>query len=178
MNALAITDEDLIVIGRIVSVHGIRGEVKVHSYTDPIENVLDYRHWTLRRDDEIRQAELIAGRSHGRGITAKLKDLDDRDQARELFGFDICIPRQMLPVLNDGEYYWYQLEGLRVIDQQDRLLGRIDHLMETGANDVMVVKPCPGSHDGQERLLPYIYQCVKSVDLSCGEMRVDWDVEF
>ena len=170
--------EDLIVLGKITSVHGVRGEVKIYSFTDPIDNLLDYRHWTLKRDGEVKQVELVSGRLQGRVLVAKLKGLDDREVARTYAGFDICVPRALLPELEDGEYYWHQLEGLKVIDLQGQLLGRLDHLLETGSNDVMVVKPCPGSLDDRERLLPYTEQCVQKVDLAAGEMRVDWDADF
>ena len=170
--------EDLIVLGKIFSVHGVRGEVKVYSFTDPLDNVLDYHRWTLRRDNEVKQVEVISGRVHGKVLVAKLKGLDDRDVARTYAGFEICVPRSELPELSDDEFYWYQLEGLNVINHDGQLLGRIDHLLETGANDVMVVKPCAGSLDDRERLLPYTEQCVLSIDLDAGEMRVDWDADF
>ena len=170
--------EDLIVLGKITSVHGVRGEVKIYSFTDPIDNLLGYPAWTLKRDGEVKQVELVSGRLQGKILVAKLKGLDDREVARTFAGFDICVPRALLPDLDDGEYYWHQLEGLKVIDLQGQLLGRIDHLLETGANDVMVVKPCPGSLDDRERLLPYTEQCVQKVDLAAGEMRVDWDADF
>ena len=83
-----------------------------------------------------------------------------------------------MPDLAEDDYYWYQLQGLKVIDLQEQLLGTVDHLLETGANDVMVVKPCAGSLDDRERLLPYTAQCVLKVDLAAGEMRVDWDADF
>lgn len=178
MSATPAPAEDLIVLGKITSVHGVRGEVKVYSFTDPIDNLLDYRCWTLKRDGEVRQVELVSGRLQNKVLVAKLKGLDDREEARTLAGFDICVPRSLLPDLTDGEYYWYQLEGLKVIDQAGQLLGRIDHLLETGSNDVMVVKPCAGSLDDRERLLPYTEQCVLAVDLAAGEMRVDWDADF
>ncbi|MBD9425232.1 ribosome maturation factor RimM [Pseudomonas sp. PDM15] len=170
--------EDLIVLGKITSVHGVRGEVKIYSFTDPIDNLLDYSPWTLKREGEVKQVELVSGRLQGKVLVAKLKGLDDREVARTFAGFDICVPRALLPDLEDGEFYWHQLEGLKVIDLQGQLLGRLDHLLETGANDVMVVKPCPGSLDDRERLLPYTEQCVQQVDLAAGEMRVDWDADF
>ena len=170
--------EDLIVLGKITSVHGVRGEVKIYSFTDPIDNLLGYPAWTLKRDGEVKQVELVSGRLQGKILVAKLKGLDDREVARTFAGFDICVPRALLPDLDDGEYYWHQLEGLKVIDLQGQLLGRLDHLLETGSNDVMVVKPCPGSLDDRERLLPYTEQCVQQVDLAAGEMRVDWDADF
>lgn len=170
--------EDLIVLGKITSVHGVRGEVKIYSFTDPIDNLLDYNPWTLKRDGEVKQVELVSGRLQGKVLVAKLKGLDDREVARTFAGFDICVPRALLPDLDDGEFYWHQLEGLKVIDLQGQLLGRLDHLLETGSNDVMVVKPCPGSLDDRERLLPYTEQCVQQIDLVAGEMRVDWDADF
>ncbi|VXB35630.1 Ribosome maturation factor RimM [Pseudomonas sp. 8AS] len=172
------TAEDLIVLGKITSVHGVRGEVKIYSFTDPIDNLLDYSQWTLRRDGEVKQVELVSGRLQGKVLVAKLKGLDDREVARTFAGFDICVPRALLPDLAEDEFYWYQLEGLKVIDQLGQLLGKIDHLLETGANDVMVVKPCAGSLDDRERLLPYTAQCVLKVDLAAGEMQVEWDADF
>lgn len=170
--------DDLLVLGKIVSVHGIRGEVKVYSYTDPIDNLLDYPRWTLRRGGEVRQAELLKGRLQGNVLVAKLDGLDDREVARGYADFEICVPREQLPTLEEGEFYWHELQGLSVIDQAGQLLGRVDHLFETGANDVLVVKPCEGSLDDRERLLPYIDQCVLAIDLDAGEMRVDWDADF
>jgi 16S rRNA processing protein RimM len=170
--------EELLVLGKIVSVHGVKGEVKVYSFTDPIDNVLDYRHWTLRRDGEVKQVELARGRLQNRVLVAKIKGLDDREEARTYAGFEICVPLGQLPDLDDGEFYWHQLHGLKVITEQEQLLGTVDHLLETGANDVMVVKPCVGSLDDRERLLPYTEQCVLSIDLAEGVMRVDWDADF
>lgn len=178
MSATPEKADDLIVVGKIFSVHGVRGEVKVFSFTDPIENLLDYRNWTLRRESVVKQVELVSGRSTQKDLVAKLKGLDDRDEARLLSGYEICISRSLLPDLTEDEYYWYQLVGLKVINQDEQLFGTVDHLLETGANDVMVVKPCVGSLDDRERLLPYTGQCVLKVDLAAGEMRVEWDADF
>ncbi|QXW46224.1 ribosome maturation factor RimM [Pseudomonas amygdali] len=179
MNATPASADDLIVIGKIYSVHGVRGEVKVFSFTDPIGNLLDYKTWTLRREGSVeKQVELVSGRLQSKFLVVKLKGLDDREEARLLSGYEICVPRNLFPDLDDGEYYWYQLEGLKVIDQLGQLLGKIDHLLETGSNDVMVVKPCAGSLDDRERLLPYTEQCVLAIDMAAGEMKVDWDADF
>ena len=178
MSATPEKADDLIVVGKIFSVHGVRGEVKVFSFTDPIENLLGYRNWTLRREGIVKQVELVSGRSTQKDLVVKLKGLDDRDEARLLSGYEICIPRSLLPDLTADEYYWYQLEGLSVINQDEQLFGKVDHLLETGANDVLVVKPCAGSLDDRERLLPYTEQCVLKIDLVAGEMRVEWDADF
>lgn len=167
-----------LVLGKIVSVHGLRGEVKVYSYTDPITNLLDYRHWTLRRGTEYQRVEVARGRAQGNVLVVKLKGLNDRELARTYADFEIIVPKHQLPELPKGEYYWHQLKGLKVITTAGQWLGRVDHLLETGANDVLVVRPCEGSLDDRERLLPYIDQCVQRVDLDTGEMRVDWDADF
>ena len=139
---------------------------------------MEYRNWTLRREGVVKQVELVSGRSTQKDLVAKLKGLDDRDEARLLSGYEICISRSLFPNLTDGDYYWYQLVGLSVINQDGHLFGKVDHLLETGANDVMVVKPCAGSLDDRERLLPYTGQCVLAIDLAAGEMRVEWDADF
>lgn len=169
----------LVVLGKIVSVHGIRGAVKVYSHTDPLDNVLDYPEWTLRKGNAQQSVSVVAGRVQGRILVVQLKGLDDRDKALELVDWEICVPRAELPSLEDGEFYWHQLEGLQVVTLDGQLLGRIDHLLETGSNDVMVVKPCAGSLDQRERLLPYLPDLyVKHIDLTEGVMQVDWDPEF
>lgn len=178
MSATPAAADELIVLGKIFSVHGVRGEVKVYSFTDPLDNVLDYPRWTLTRDGEVKQVEVASGRVQGKFLVVKLKGLDDRDVARTYAGFEIRVPESELPELEEDEFYWHQLEGLSVINQDGQLLGKVDHLLETGANDVMVVKPCTGSLDERERLLPYTEQCVQVIDLVAGEMRVDWDADF
>lgn len=144
MNVTSAPAEDLIVIGKIVSVHGVRGDVKIYSFTDPIDNLLDYRRWTLRRGEEVKQVELVKGRLQGKILVATLKGLADREEARTYADFEICIPRSELPSLTGEDYYWFQLQGLTVINQLGQVLGRVDHLLETGANDVLVVKPFDG----------------------------------
>ncbi|KKO09527.1 hypothetical protein LCGC14_0030200 [marine sediment metagenome] len=173
------SESPLVVLGKIVGVHGIRGAVKVYSHTDPLDNVLDYPEWTLRRGSEVRTASFTDARIQGRVLVVQLKGLNDRNQAQELVDFEICVVRNALPDLDEGEYYWHQLEGLQVVTLEGQLLGQIDHLLETGSNDVMVVKPCEGSLDQRERLLPYLPgQYVKKIDLTAALMQVDWDPEF
>lgn len=172
------TDE-LIIMGKIGAVHGVRGEVKIHSFTDPIDNLFNYPVWHLCRDGkEVRQVQLTSARSQGKGLVAKIEGLDDREIARTWTGLEICVPRGELPDLEEGEYYWYQLEGLQVVNQDQHLLGKVSHLLETGANDVLVVRPCAGSLDGRERLLPYTDHCVQQIDLDKGLISVEWDADF
>ncbi|MEH6565246.1 MAG: ribosome maturation factor RimM [Halopseudomonas sp.] len=168
-----------LILGKIVSVQGLRGAVKVYSHTDPLDNVLDYAQWTLTRGSEQRTVSVLGGRLQGRVLVVQLKGVDDRNQAEELVDFEISVEAQALPELEEGEFYWYQLEGLQVINLEGQLFGKVDHLLETGSNDVMVVKPCAGSIDQRERVLPYLPgQFVLNIDLDAAVIQVDWDAEF
>ena len=177
---MMLTPDEVLVVGRIVSVHGVKGWVKVYSYTDPMENILDYQPWHLCDNGVWRAIKLTGGRRQGKGLVAGLDGYDDRDRARrELVGREIAISRSQLPEADEGEYYWRDLIGLRVKLDDGRDLGRVHGLVETGANDVLVVRGDADSLDRQERLLPWTPgDAVRDVDLDAGELRVDWDPEF
>jgi len=166
--------DDYIVVGRINGLHGVRGWVKVFSHTQPRENILSYATWYLKRQGAWVAIPLEDGRSHGKGIVAKLKGYDDRDAAAALMETTIAIRREQLPQAVPGEYYWADLEGLKVSNLEGVELGMVDHLLETGANDVLVVR-----QGKTERLIPFVQgQFVKHIDLAAGEMTVDWDPDF
>jgi 16S rRNA processing protein RimM len=164
--------EALVTLGRVVGVYGIGGWLKVYSYTRPPEAIFDYPVWLVGPPGQRREIALRQGRTRGRGLVAELEGYTDRDQARELIGADIAVHASNLPPLAPGEYYWHQLIGLRVVNLQGAELGTVDHLMETGANDVLVVR------GERERLIPYTPDAVKQIDLDGGVLRVDWDAEF
>ncbi len=172
--------QDELVLGRITSAFGVQGWVKVYSYTDPMENVLDYRKWTLRlKDGTRREVVLEKGRRQGPGLVARLRGVSDREQALALANAEIVIPASSLPELEPGEYYWHQLEGLRVETADGLRLGYVDHLFETGSNDVLVVKGDADSYDQRQRLIPYLpEQVIQQIDLEGGRLVVDWDPEF
>lgn len=174
-----IRTEDSTVMGKITSVYGVKGWVKVFSYTQPKENIAKYPVWILEQNGKTREIDVLACKAHGNGLVAQLKGYTDREQARLLADTLVRVPTKQLPDLEAGDYYWHQLEGLEVHTTSGELLGKVGHMMETGANDVMVVKPCAGSMDRKERLIPYLVdQVVVSVDLDAGKIRVDWDTEF
>jgi 16S rRNA processing protein RimM len=167
------SDDEMIILGRISGLFGVKGWVKIYSHTSPRDGVLDYKTWYLKRDDGWQLNELAAGQAQGKGVVAKLVGYDDRDQAATLIGVDIAVKREQLPKLEPGEYYWTDLEGLRVENLEGVDLGVVSHLFETGANDVLVVK------GERERLIPYTQGvAVKEVDLQAGRILVDWDPEF
>lgn len=167
-------DEQLVVVGTIVGLYGVRGWVRVMSHTQPRENLLHYRDWQLGRHGSWRPVSMKAGQAHGKGLVVKLADCSDRDQARTLIGAEIAVPRTELPPLAEGEYYWADLVGLRVETTAGQALGLVDHLLETGANDVLVVRG-----EDRERLIPFVKgQVIKQIDLSAGLIQVDWDPTF
>ncbi len=166
--------ERLLTVGRISGVYGVRGWVRVYSHTDPREGILQYRGWHLHIGGQWKPFDMVEGRVHGKGIVVRFAQIDDRDRARELIGADVAVPRSELPPTAPGEYYWADLEGLRVRTEQGAELGHVDYLFETGANDVIVVRG-----PDRERLIPFVLeQVVKSVDLDGGTMIVDWDPDF
>lgn len=175
-----LTPEQVLVVGRIAAVHGVKGWVKVYSYTDPIENIFDYQPWYLQDDGVWKPVKLTGKRRQGKGLVVGLDGVDDRDRAqRNLVGREIAVPRERLPESADGEFYWRDLIGLRVKLEDGRDLGRVAAMMETGANDVLVVRGDGDSLDQRERLLPWVPdQVILDVALERGEMRVDWDPDF
>ncbi len=172
VSAAAEKDPRWVILGRVTGLFGVRGWVKVFSHTSPRTNILEHQIWYLSREGRWEEIRLQAGRAHGKGVVAQLEGCDDRDRAAELIGADIAIPRDRLPQAGEGEFYWTDLEGLRVRTREGIDLGRVDHLLETGSNDVMVVK------GERERLIPFIDQVISAVDLDGGFITVDWDPEF
>ncbi len=167
-------DDRQVLLGRIVGVFGIEGWVKLHSFTEPRDNIFRYRPWTLRAASGGQTTvERPQGRSQGKGIVARLPEVSDRDAAAGLVGAEVWVPREVLPKARDGEYYWADLEGLEVFTVEGVSLGQVTHLFATGANDVLVVK------GERERLIPFVPgQQVVRVDLDGKRIEVDWDPAF
>jgi len=166
-------DDRLVLVGRIVGVFGVAGAVKLHSFTEPRENIFSYRPWLVRLGNETREIDRAKGKVQGKGMVATLPGVDDRDAAAALMGAEIYVQRSALPQAAPGEVYWSDLEGLRVSTVEGRELGVVSHLFATGANDVLVVK------GERERLVPFIRDSVvREIDLAAGTIVVDWDPDF
>lgn len=162
-----------IIVGAIAGAYGVKGWVKVKSYTDPPVNILSYSPWLLGEGDDLRIVKVADGRLQGKALVARLEGIDDRDQAEALTRSAIRVDRSNFADLEEGEYYWNDLVGLKVINLQGVGMGVVTGLMSTGANDVLVVL------GDRERLIPFVRgQYVKDISLERGEMRVDWDPEF
>ncbi|HVV68382.1 MAG TPA: ribosome maturation factor RimM [Gammaproteobacteria bacterium] len=166
-------DSHMVVVGRLGRAYGVQGWLKLHSFTEPAENILSYQHWFIRnKTGAWEPASLEHTRIQDQSLLVKLTGCSTPEQAQVYVNADIAVTRDQLPKLTTGNYYWSDLEGLKVINQQGIELGTVTRLMATGANDVLVVK------GEKERLLPYIKQVVLAVDLQQGVMRVDWDENF
>ncbi len=172
-----------VILGRITGVYGVQGWLKVFSYTDPMEAIIDYSPWYIRADGRKNapwtQVTLKAGKRHAKTVVAKLEQCNDRDAAMAYIGAEIAIEPEQLESLNEkNEYYWRDLIGLRVINQQNVELGVVKSLLETGANDVLLVV---SEVDGTvvERLIPWTMDiAIIAVDIEQGVIAVDWDADF
>ena len=165
-----LTDSEPLVLGRISGLYGVRGWVKVHSYTEPRDAILKYGSWLLEQDGVWRETSVVEGRKQGKTVVARLDAVTDRDMATAFVGMTIGVARSDLPGTDSGEYYWTDLEGLQVIHQDGRILGKVAYLLATGANDVLVIQ------GDQEVLVPFVKdEVIKGVDLATGIISVDWE---
>ena len=169
----SLSKQDLIHVGKISGVFGVKGWVKLFSYTEPKDNILSYKNWVLKKNGQDKTVKAIGGQVQGKAIVAQIDGINDRDQALNLMGWDVYISHEQLPTLAQNEYYWADLIGLDVENLEGFQLGKVDSLIETGANDVLVVK------GERELAVPFLQgQTVKSIDLAAGKMIVDWDADF
>lgn len=168
-----IDQERRILLGRILGAFGVRGEVKVDSFTDPARALLKYQPWVISHRGAEREIDGVSGRETPKGLIASLPGIEDRDAAEALRGAELWVPRSRLPAPKPGEHYWVDLEGLAVVNREGVDFGTVSHLFDTGANDVIVVS------GERERLIPYVPgQFVLDIDFEAGRITVDWDPEF
>jgi 16S rRNA processing protein RimM len=162
-----------VTLGRVSGVFGVKGWLKVQSYTEPRDNLAEFGVLTLRLGAADRRFEVEESQSRTGGAAVKLRGIDDRDRAGEWVGADIVVERERLPTAGAGEYYWTDLEGLEVVDVTGAALGKVEYLLATGANDVLVLG------GAQQRLIPFIVGAVvKEVDLRQGLIVVDWSPDY
>jgi 16S rRNA processing protein RimM len=164
----------MLTVGRLHGAFGVRGEVKLESFTDPLRAIANYQPWTLRDARGVaRECEGVRVREGGKGLIATLPGIEDKDAADALRGVEILVPRSALPPPADGEYYWVDLEGLRVVNLEGADFGTVSHLFSTGANDVLVAQ------GERERMIPFVVpEYIRSVDFAAGVVTVDWDADF
>ena len=162
-----------VLLGRIVGVSGLKGWVKIHSDTDPREDIGKYGSWQLGNRDTWTAHQVQAVKRQGKRLIGKLAGCDSREAAESLVGLTIAIDAEQLAALESGQYYWRDLQGLRVSNLDGIEFGIIKRIFDTGANDVIVVK------GESERMIPWIPgDVITDVDLDRGTLTVDWDPEF
>lgn len=167
------SEQQIISVGKISGVFGIKGWIKVFSYTEYRENILDYSPWIVKKANETKTIKVIDGNLQGKVIVAQLEGINDRDQAAGLMGWEIFIRPEQLPKAASDEYYWSDLIGLKVENTEGVDFGVITALLETGANDVVITQ------GDKERCIPFLQgQTITQIDLSAGKMIVDWDADF
>jgi 16S rRNA processing protein RimM len=158
-----------VVVGRFGRAHGVRGDIFIISFTEPHTNILDYSPWLIEKNGEWQPLSITSTKLHDHQIVVHIKNCDDRDLAKLYTNSDIAVPIEALPKLEGEEYYWSQLIGLNVVNQQGETLGHVIEVLETGANDVLVVKGLT------EHLVPYTKEAVLNIDLTTNQITVNWE---
>jgi 16S rRNA processing protein RimM len=168
----------MVIMGHIIGPFGVLGWIKVATYTETIDGLLKYPTWWLREtDNDWQETTLSNGYVNGDILTVKLGQCANRNEAMQLKGMQIAIPRDRLPPLSDnGEdgYYWIDLIGATVVNLQNEELGKVIGMLETGANDVLRVQETAE----KERLIPYIDPVIIKVDLALRRITVDWGMDY
>ena len=160
-------------IGRIGGSYGVKGWMKVQSFTVPVDNILDYHPWLINLKGKWQTISIAEGRVHGKGIVVKISGCDQPEDVSRYTNNEIWVAREQLPDLAQDQYYWTDLEGLSVETLQGIVLGNVDHLIDTGSNDVLVIK------GETQHMVPFLReQVIKQVDLASGKIVVDWDPDF
>lgn len=166
-------------LGRVASPYGVKGWVKLVSFTQPRNNIFSHRRFFATRDGAVIELELDAGKAQGKGLIAHFVGFDTPEAVRELTGLELNVSSDALPELDADDYYWHQLIGLQVLNRAGVVLGRVESLFETGANDVMVVAPDSASVDDNQRLIPWLPdRVVIEVDLATDRVVVDWEPDY
>lgn len=159
-------------MGRITAPFGIKGWVKVQPFTAAAGNLLGYPRWWVQREAEWQEVEVAEARVQMDAVVARLAGCEDRDAAARFRGAEIAVPRSQLPQARPDEHYWADLMGLAVVNGESQRLGSIVGILQTGANDVLVVQ------GERERLIPFIADVIREVDPAAGVVRVDWSSEY
>jgi 16S rRNA processing protein RimM len=170
-----VDDYDWVVLGQIGKLHGVEGWVRLRSFTEERGAILRHRQFRGEKNGVFSDLEIDAHRNQPNGLVVKFKNFDDPESAIDIVGATLSVQAKQLPALEDEEFYWHQLEGLRVLNLNGEEFGIVKKMLQTGANDVVVVKPVDSSLDRRERLIPWIRgDVIKSIDIEKGELLVSW----
>lgn len=164
--------DTLVIMGRVAAPYAVRGWIRVQTFTEYLDSLLDYPIWQLGRNGRWQAYRLLDGRVQGQMLVAQLEGINDRDQAERLRGMEVAVGRDERPGTDEDEYYWDELIGLEVVNQEGVSLGRVRGLLETGAHDVLEVE------GERKRLIPFTEPIVQEVDTAAGVIRVDWAADY
>ena len=170
----------MVVMGRVTAPFGVKGWFKVFTLTAQPDNLCVYPVWWLQRDGEWQEMKVAAAKVQGNTLVAQFKGIETREAAATLKGCEIGVPREQLPVASSDEFYWADLIGLKVVNTEQDELGRVVRIVQTGANDVLVVADRDGKQHGgaREILIPFIADAIKQVDVAAGLIAVDWGRDY
>jgi 16S rRNA processing protein RimM len=164
----------MVIMGKIVAAQGILGWVKVQTFTEYLDSLLEYDVWYVGSERSWCPLQVMDADVHGKVLVAKLEGIADRTAAEKYKGQLIAVPRSELPEEEEGEYYWSDLVGLKVLNLAGEELGTVDSLLETGANDVLSVRDA----QGRQILIPFIASVIEQVDLQQKTIQVDWQADY
>lgn len=164
----------MVIMGRIVAAQGLLGWVKIQTFTEHMDTLIDYDTWQLGNDTHPwRTFKVLECKPHTKVLVAKLEGISDRTAAEGCKGLLIAVPRTSLPKEGVDEYYWSDLIGMTVVNLEGQELGKVDHLLDMGANDIMSVRDEAG-----EILIPFLSHVVQQVNLEEKLIRVDWQADY
>ncbi len=174
------SDNNPVILGTIGAVYGIKGWLKINSFTDQPEGIFEYQPWLVGQEGNWQPMEVAQWRWHNKGLIAKFANIDDRDAAQLLVGRKLAIAADQLPQLPDDEFYWRDLIGLQVVNTENYDMGTVSQMLPTVSNDVLVVTANSNDAFGKrERLIPFIQsQYVVAVDRDAKRITVDWPADF
>jgi len=174
-----ISQNKRVVLGKVGKLHGLKGWVRLHSETSPADNILDYPELGASIDQQQITLCIDDSRHQNTTLLVHFQGYDDPETAQRLVGAELWIEAGRMPELDADSYYWHQLQDMTVINLQQEVLGDVSKLLETGANDVLVVTPTGNSIDNRERLIPYLKdRVIKKVDIDANQITVDWEASY
>lgn len=164
----------MVIMGRVVAAQGLLGWVKVQAFTEHLDTLIDYDTWQMGNDAHPwREFKVLECKPHTKVLVAKLEGINDRTAAEKCKGLLIAVPRNSLPKEGDDEYYWSDLIGMSVVNLEGEQLGKVDNLLDMGANDILCVRSDKG-----EILIPFLGHVVQQVSLEEKLIRVDWQADY
>ena len=172
--------QEPVVLGKLGSSHGIKGWLKITTYTDSVEGIFDYSPWLIKEQGEWREVKVLQWRFQGKAVVASLEGVETRDQAQMLTNCEIAVTPQQMQTLPEDEFYWRDLIGCEVVNTKGYNMGKVQEIVETGSNDVLLVKANAKDGFGKaERMIPFVTeQFIIEVNLTEKQITVDWDPDF